>query len=386
MSVKLREKQLSDGRISLYLDIYHDKKRSYQFLEIYLDGKRKNADTDKEKRTLAEKIKKSVEDRLKSEQWGLPSEFQPNADLLEFILNRQSGKQSAMKTLRFHLKEFTKLERIPFKMVTKDWLLALQTYLLNDPGRSKNSVNTYMNQINTILNEAEQEEIIPANPWKKVPSHLKTKYSSNPIDPLEPAEIRLLIENSKGIHPQVRQCFLFSIFTGLRWSDASNLTKDSIRTFMVEGKRRKFIVFTQIKTRTTKNLPLSSDAVRMLTERLLDERTGINNKRDAGLKVESNKYFFPYLIPDPETNVSRHDRMSRQLKKWAKQAGITKRVHYHLSRHTFATLGIEKIGDLHIVSSLLGHKKLATTQRYAHVLDRLKVESIDRLSSFGILR
>ena len=34
--VALRQKTLKDGRTSLYLDIYHEGKRSYEFLKLYL--------------------------------------------------------------------------------------------------------------------------------------------------------------------------------------------------------------------------------------------------------------------------------------------------------------------------------------------------------------
>ena len=37
MSVKLRRRKLKSGRISLYLDIYHEGQRHYEFLKIHLD-------------------------------------------------------------------------------------------------------------------------------------------------------------------------------------------------------------------------------------------------------------------------------------------------------------------------------------------------------------
>ena len=36
MSVKLRQKNLAGGKKSLYLDIYHNKQRHYEFLKLYL--------------------------------------------------------------------------------------------------------------------------------------------------------------------------------------------------------------------------------------------------------------------------------------------------------------------------------------------------------------
>ena len=38
MSVELRKKKLSNGKVSLYLDIYQNGQRYYKFLKIYLDN------------------------------------------------------------------------------------------------------------------------------------------------------------------------------------------------------------------------------------------------------------------------------------------------------------------------------------------------------------
>jgi site-specific recombinase XerD len=51
----------------------------------------------------------------------------------------------------------------------------------------------------------------------------------------------------------------------------------------------------------------------------------------------------------------------------------------HLSRHAFATLNISSGADLYTVSQLIGHKKLATTQIYAKVIDEKKRQAVDAL-------
>ena len=66
----------------------------------------------------------------------------------------------------------------------------------------------------------------------------------------------------------------------------------------------------------------------------------------------------------------------------AADAGITKNVSFHTSRHTFAVLALAAGGDLYTVGKLPGHTSINSTQVHADVVMETKVEVISRISNY----
>lgn len=76
---------------------------------------------------------------------------------------------------------------------------------------------------------------------------------------------------------------------------------------------------------------------------------------------------FLFEGPSPGTQYSTTS-MAVILKKMAKAAGIKRKVHMHMLRHSFATHLLEEGRDVRYVQELLGHKSIKTTERYTHVV------------------
>ncbi|MCR4280338.1 MAG: tyrosine-type recombinase/integrase [Candidatus Komeilibacteria bacterium] len=146
---------------------------------------------------------------------------------------------------------------------------------------------------------------------------------------------------------------LFS--TGLRVSELVNLKRTSINLkkdeFTIRGKGDKpRIVF------------LSNHAKHWLGE-YLDKRTDMS----------------PFLLaPYDRASKSREQDMKpltsrsvqRLVEKYARAAGITKKVTPHTLRHSYATDLLQGGADIRSVQSMLGHASITTTQIYTHVTDK----------------
>jgi site-specific recombinase XerD len=70
------------------------------------------------------------------------------------------------------------------------------------------------------------------------------------------------------------------------------------------------------------------------------------------------------------------------LKRIAVLAKIKKRLTFHVSRHTFATISISLNIPLYVVKDMLGHQDIRTTQIYAKVTEQKRSIEIEKWNNF----
>jgi integrase len=204
------------------------------------------------------------------------------------------------------------------------------------------TVQQYMTTINITLNEALRQELVPKNPLRML----------KPLRVLESKREHLAYVELQSLYNTpcdmeiVKNAFLFACFCGLRISDIRKLKYKNIINSIIE-------VY-QTKTKDIIYIPINKFAYNFL---------------DACEKDDEKLVF---SLPSPT-------KVTQVLKNWVLSAGIKKRVTFHVSRHTFATLQLSYGTDIYTVSKLLGHKNLQTTQVYANIVDNTKVEAINRM-------
>ena len=89
------------------------------------------------------------------------------------------------------------------------------------------------------------------------------------------------------------------------------------------------------------------------------------------------QYVFPSMNRsiDPRSGIEQRHHfdekgMQRAMRSAVKRSGMTRRATPHTFRHSFATHLLENGYDIRTVQELLGHKDVATTMIYTHVLNR----------------
>lgn len=369
-NVYLREKKLSNGNISLYLDVYRDGKREYEFLKLYLNAKaRTPMEKEQNQRTLlmAEDIRTQREIEVNSSAFGLQSSMARNADFIDYFREyiRQYTKKD-IKVLSGALRRFqdfikkeygSKYEKgIKVRQLDKDMMIRFVDYLHS---RSVGEgAHTFYQRFKKVVNSAVESCIIYKSPCSGIVC--KADINALKKDILSIEEMNVLINCTyPGQNQDIRRAFIFCLYCGLRYCDVSRLRFTNI------DYSNKLLKFEQTKT---KGLSSKSSVVIPLNDGLINLiGQPPRNADDKPLK---------------DTLIFRLPCMSvchKALSKWMTEAGIDKHITWHCARHSFAVNILNKGANIKTVSSLLGHSTLKYTEKYTRAVDSLKEMAINSL-------
>lgn len=201
--------------------------------------------------------------------------------------------------------------------------------------------------LKALLNRAFKMGIIDQNPYDRMRGEIR-RGDRETVDYLTDEEMEAFesIRPLRGTQMDVaHDLFIFQMYTGLGYSDMQNFDISQYR--LIEGKWRN--IGERIKT----GVPFVSQ--------LLPPAVAVLEKYNWHLpKIDNADY-------------------NHALKALGMASGISRPLHSHMARHTFATFALRKGVKIENLSRMLGHTNITQTQRYAKVVAQSVHEDFDKL-------
>lgn len=276
--------------------------------------------------------------------------FQEHNTKMEALLGNgfQPNTLKGYKTSVSHLTEYLlkeyRTKDIDIRNIDHAFITGYEFFLRSAKECSDVSAAKYMKHFRKIVNQCLAHRWITENPFVFYKNTARPKekefLTQDELDRIanKPFDIPRLV--------YVRDIFVFCCYTGLSYADVKKLRKTDIAKG-VDGSL--WILTDREKTKTTSNIPLLPEALEI-----------INHYED----------YLPCVVKGLVLPVLSNQKMNSYLKEIADLCGITKKLTFHIARHTFATtVTLSNDVPIETVSKMLGHTNLKTTQHYAKLLD-----------------
>ena len=253
------------------------------------------------------------------------------------------------------IKDYYKKPDYQLNELKLNFLFDLDHYLKTNKGLNQNTINKIIERVKKVI------KIVVGNGWLISDPFLlyqKRKFikevvflSNSELQKLETyqfAQERLAI---------VRDCFVFSCYTGLAYNEASKLKHEHLN--IGEGGLI-WIEMIRQKTKRPLTIPVLPQGLEIL------KKYGYPNNNGLLLPLISNQKFNSYLHEIQDI------------------VGLKKHLTHHVARKTYAsTVLMSNDIPIEIISFLLGHSKTTTTElHYAKVVKETVVRHIEKLNQF----
>jgi integrase len=172
---------------------------------------------------------------------------------------------------------------------------------------------------------------------------------------------RMMDTHYKGENSEIRDAFIFSLYTGMRYCDVKALTFGNI------DMARMMLTYDQSKTKghskhSNVALPLNGALLALIA--------------DKAATAGKDELVF---------NLPSHTMCLKALRTWTRKAGIDKHITWHCARHSFgtnmATAAAQNGFSIRVVQEMMGHSNLRFTERYTRVADEQKKTAMAALAS-----
>lgn len=287
---------------------------------------------------------------LINEEFGFLDRTKMKTDFLAYFLKMCRKKDQKWRIVYQQFYNYVQ-GHCTFGDVTIELCQGFREYLLNakQPKRkgkvSVNSASGYFSTFRGLLKIAYRDKWLREN-INDFLDKIEAKEVKKEYLTLD--EVKLLAQTHCE-HEVLKRASLFSCLTGLRISDILNLCWEDFELAPDQGYCIR--IKTQ-KTSTEATLLISYEAYELCGE-------PSSGKVFRGLQRSMINY---------------------PLKKWIKQAGITKHITFHCFRHSYAVIQNSLGTDIYTVSKMLTHKNVSTTQIYADLVNSKKRETAEDIS------
>ncbi|PXV66828.1 site-specific recombinase XerD [Dysgonomonas alginatilytica] len=237
-----------------------------------------------------------------------------------------------------HLKSYNNNTEVDWNDLTKLFLIEFVEYLLDEV--SQNSARTYCAHIKAILNKYSEAINLPCQDFADILT-LKKVGVINTYLTLDEIQLLINYKPENEIEHTIRNQFLLSCLTGMRYSDVIHLNSTNIVNSEI-------IYFAQ----KTKNVVHTISCP--VTEQLINEEMNFKYAQKTFNKVI--KQICEKAGINSEVKIVRAGKVETGAK--------YKFISSHDARRSFATTNYEITLDIVLVCSLMGHKDIKTTQTY----------------------
>ena len=287
----------------------------------------------------------------------------------EFYIGRlrKEGRYSTAhvyKNALFSFSKFCGTSNVSFRQITRERLRRYGQYLY-ECGLKPNTISTYMRMLRSIYNRGVEAGSAPYVP--RLFHDVYTGVDVRQKKALPATELhKLLYEDPKSERLRRTQAIaaLMFQFCGMAFVDFAHLKKENVRGGVLEYKRQ--------KTGTPMLIEVQSTAWESLREL----------SSDVG---KDSPYLFPFLkgikvgkeAYKEYTSALAH--FNRNLKRLARACGVSIPITSYSIRHSFAMILKEQDVPIEMISELLGHKSIKTTQIYLKSFSLEKMSAVNKI-------